>query len=123
MAGRYSPMQELDMDSRGETSLGAPGKLRPAVFALETPKASAPRLHQRNAGWEFAYWLPAQNAGSNTRGSAPSIHDSKRSPLDGGAARGLTADFFGASPVASALGVYARRDPGVTRLTYHGWFR
>src|ERR1039457_7164611 len=28
---------------------------------------------------------------------------------------------FGASPVASALEVHARRDPGVMRSTYHGW--
>jgi hypothetical protein len=33
---------------RRKTSFGAPGKKRPAVFALDSPKASAPKLHHRN---------------------------------------------------------------------------
>ncbi len=45
-----------------KTSLGAPGKRRPAVVALSEPKASAPRLHQtdpaqeHSSGWERAAW-------------------------------------------------------------------
>jgi hypothetical protein len=36
-----------------QDEFGAPGKPRPAVFALDSPKASAPpRLHQREGGWK-----------------------------------------------------------------------
>src|SRR5258708_2420847 len=48
-----SPMGGVDGDMRERKhKLGAEGKLRPAVFALKSPKASAPRLHQRNVGGE-----------------------------------------------------------------------
>src|SRR5258708_26435689 len=71
---------------------------------------------------EIASGLPAQNGGSRVRGLRPlRPRDSKEKPSPRSAGRGLTADFFGASPVASALGIHARRDPSVTRSTYHGW--
>src|SRR5258708_7941539 len=121
-----SPTGEVEGDMRErKPKFGAPGKLRPAVFALKSPKASAPRLHQRNVGGEnlLTGCLPKTQAAMRCGGAALRPRTQKRSPLDGRAGRGLTADFFGASPVASALGVYARRDPGVTRSTYHGWSR
>src|ERR1035438_6329647 len=62
---------------------GKPGKSSPASLAF-TPKASARRLHQRNRH-------------SQNPKAKPSAHQSTD--------RGLAADFFGASPVASALGI------------------
>jgi hypothetical protein len=69
----------------GKTPFGAPGKLRPAVFAFKFPKASAPRLHQRNAGKaDLAYWLPAYDDGSNKVAWAPSLRSgaTQGSPLE-----------------------------------------
>src|SRR5258708_37726274 len=60
----------------------APGKLRPAVFALESPKASAPRLHQRNVGGEnlLTGCLPKSQAAMRCGGAAPATPDSKEKP-------------------------------------------
>ena len=61
-----------------------------AIFAFEMPKASAPRHHQRNGGCECK------------RNKPPT-------PMRN---RGLCrADFFGASPVASALGIRSGATP------------
>src|SRR6266567_6991552 len=61
---------------------GAPGKLRPAVFALKSPKASAPRLHQRNVGGRILLTgcLPKTQAAIRCGGSAPATPDSKEKP-------------------------------------------
>src|SRR5229473_1162248 len=61
---------------------GAPGKVRPAVFALEFPKASAPRLHQRNVGGKnlLTGCLPKTQAAMRCGGSAPATPDEKEKP-------------------------------------------
>ena len=76
-----------------DKAFGAPGQNRPAVLALDTPKASAPRLHQRN----MAHPQP-QNQNPRRGVAHPGVK--------------ALADFFGASPVASALGSGVGRDPG-----------
>ena len=69
---------------------GKPGKGGPAVFAFPMPKASAPKLHQRNGGFEVR---------------------SKKALRRRWGHRRAAADFFGASSVASALGIRSGRDP------------
>jgi hypothetical protein len=69
---------------------GKPGKGSPASFALK-PEASAPRLHQKNRQIQSQN-LKAKPSASKFIG------------------RGFVADFFGASPVASASGIR----PGAT---------
>ena len=66
---------------------GRPGNSGPAGFAFYMPKASARKLHQRN--------------GAKTGGRL-STQTGK-------------ADFFGASSVASALGIRCGRDPAADR--------
>ena len=84
MAGRSRvKCKRLTWDMRApKTSLGAPGKLRPAVFALESPKASAPRLHQRNAGGGILLTgcLPKTQAAMRCGGAAPATPDLKEKP-------------------------------------------
>src|SRR5260370_29962481 len=78
-----SPMGGVDGDMRErKPKFGAPGKLRPAVFALKSPKASAPRLHQRNVGGEnlLTGCLPKTQAVMRCGGAAPATPDSKEKP-------------------------------------------
>ena len=73
-------------------AIGAPGKTSPAIFAFLLSKASTPELHQKN----MAHPNP-QN----------------QNPLRRILTRGFwrSADFFGASSVASALDLRRGRDP------------
>ena len=78
-------------------SQGAPGQTRPAIFAFNLSKASALRLHQKNM------------AEPNPK---------NQNPLRKVLTRGfrISADFFGASPVASALDLRLGRDPDTDRI-------
>ncbi len=91
--------------------LGAPGQRRPAIVALSKPKASAPRLHKA---------IPATNTRSAEAGPRPlawqggAAESTNTKPSDGNArASCRSAACFGASPVASALGLESRRDPAL----------
>src|SRR5271157_3114716 len=77
---------------------GRPGNSGPAGFALPMPKASAPKLHQRNGA-------RLENA----------VGERKEAPRPQWVAEGPRADFFGASSVASALGIRRGRDPTADR--------
>ena len=83
-------------------SKGAPGHTRPAIFAFNLSKASALRLHQRNV----------------TEPNPENPNPKNQNPLEKILTRGfrISADFFGASPVASALDLRLGRDPDTDRI-------
>ena len=88
----------------------------PPIFALYRPRPPlggfTKEISSPRAGRRRLLLLPEKNAGSKVRGlAAPAtlrLQCAKRKPSEG--IRGLPADFFGAIPVASALGAA----PGAT---------
>jgi len=77
-------------------AIGAPGKTSPAIFAFTLSKASAPELHQKNM------------ANPNPQNQNPLLRILTRGFWP-------SADFFGASSVASALDLRRGRDPVTDR--------
>jgi len=75
-------------------AIGAPGNTSPAIFAFTLSKASAPELHQKNMA-----------------------NPKTKNPLRRILLKGFwpSADFFGASSVASALDLRRGRDPVTDR--------
>jgi hypothetical protein len=70
---------------RGKTQMGKPGKSSPAMIRVYLPKASARKLHQRMRQIETPSGSLSQSEG--------------------------VCRFFGASPVASALGIRSGATP------------
>jgi hypothetical protein len=90
--------------------------LRPAVVAVDSPKASAPGIHQRICG--SSSWNSAPNPW-RLRPCSPRLQPStKKSSASNPDHRGFGADFFGDIPVASAFGVHAGPDAGVADPDY-----
>ncbi len=98
-----------------KTAIRSARQKRPGGLRVLKPKASARRLHQRNGLLIFWLWTMAcrqeEHGGSGRSGNQN--HNPPRT--EESCAGGLwSADFFGASPVASGLGHPLGRDPART---------
>ena len=94
--------------------LGAAAK--PPVFAFPSPRPPlggiTKEMQVTPAGCRRPFCLPAKTAGSKVRGpAAPAAPLPLTKTKPSGVTRGLSADFFGAIPVASALGTAAGATP------------